>query len=274
MSPNLSLVVFILLIGFSGCQNRNEWIDKIPKPWTLSKTDISELLPEFHSRFPNFYDRLRAFSLWQLGKPYELFKLGEEKEPDLDPIIRLDVSDCTVHILTSLAFIQSKSWDEARENMIKIHYKNHRPEYNTRWHFTSERILSHPETVDITKNLISKENLVNKNLTLNQKKDGQELLDLNWKKEISFSYIPNFMINKELMDRLPYICGVAFIRESHFLLGAAIAHEGMIIDNKFLLHASKIEGKTTKVDLLKYYFSNSDGIFDGIMIYKFMPMSK
>ena len=47
----------------------------------------------------------------------------EEKLPDTDPIIRLDVSDCTGHILTTLAYVQSDSWLEARQNLIQIHYK-------------------------------------------------------------------------------------------------------------------------------------------------------
>ena len=38
-------------------------------------------------------------------------------------LFRLDVSDCTVHVLTSLATAQSKNWVEAKENMITIHYK-------------------------------------------------------------------------------------------------------------------------------------------------------
>ena len=87
------------------------------------KLKYQKFLPEFHKRFPNFEERLKAFSLWRMGTPYELFKLGEEILPDTDPIIRLDVSDCTGHILTSLSFAQSKTWEEAHEKIIKIHYK-------------------------------------------------------------------------------------------------------------------------------------------------------
>jgi hypothetical protein len=67
-------------------------------------------------------------------------QLGEEVEPDLDPIIRLDVSDLYCSCLTSLAFSQSKSWVEAREKLIDIHYKDGKPSYKTRWHYTSDRI--------------------------------------------------------------------------------------------------------------------------------------
>ena len=273
MFPNLRSFVFvIILIGIIGCQNKWDWIDTLPKPWTLTESEVSKLLPEFHSRFPDFHHRLKAFSLWQIGKPYEIFKLGEEKEPDTDPIIRLDVSDCTVHVLTSLAFVQSDSWEEAREKMIHLHYKDHQPDFTTRWHFTSDRILSHPGTVDMTKSLLPFEKLKTENITLNQKDNGEELLELNWKREIEVSYIPNNQINKKLLEKLPNVWGVAFVKKSYFKSGIVIAHEGMIIDNQFLIHASSTEGETTKIDFLKYYFSKPEGLFDGVMVYEFNPM--
>ena len=273
MITNLrSPILIFLLIAFTGCQKRWDWIDALPKPWILTETEVSEFLPEFQSRFPDFNDRLKAFSLWQLGKPYEIFKLGEEKEPDTDPIIRLDVSDCTVHVLTSLAFAQSSSWEEARQKMIKLHYKNYKPDFTTRWHFTSDRILSNPATADITKTLLPIELLKTENVTLNQKENGEELLDLNWKLAVEISYISNNNINEKFLNKLPNVCGVAFVKESYFKSGIVIAHEGMMIDNQFLVHASKVEGKTTKIDFLDYYFENPDGLFDGVMIYKFKPM--
>lgn len=54
------------------------------KPWTLSDGQISRLLPEFQRRFPDFHQRLKALAIWRVGTPCEIFKLGEEVEPDLD----------------------------------------------------------------------------------------------------------------------------------------------------------------------------------------------
>ena len=83
----------------------------------------------------------------------------------------MDVSDCTVHILTSIASVQSKNWDEARSNIIKIHYKKDpngisMPTYKSRWHFTSDRIQDNPSTRDITSQLIDQEQLSSVYLTL------------------------------------------------------------------------------------------------------------
>jgi hypothetical protein len=277
LSKFIFVTILIFLTSCSGKVDNQKWIETLPKSWLLSEEEVSDILPEFHKRYPNFEDRLKAITLWRIGTPYELFKLGEETLPDTDPIIRLDVSDCTVHVLTSLSFAQSKTWDEARDKIIKIHYKtdengNHTPTYKSRWHFTSDRILSNLSTVNITNELVDSDELENVDLTLNYKDDGSELLDIDWLKKIQLSYIPNNKINLELLKKLPQVCGIAFIRDSYFKDGLAIAHEGILIDQQDLIHASSDANKTVRVNLIDYYFINGEPSFDGIMIYKFVPL--
>ena len=245
----------------------------MPKPWTLNEEQVSEILPKFYQHYPNFHDRLKAFALWQVGKPYEVFKLGEEAEPDPDPIIRLDVSDCTVHVLTSLAFTQSTSWNEARKNMITIHYKDHKPSYKTRWHYTSDRIQENPYTVTITKELLEKDHLEKIDITLNRKEDGSEFLDLDWAKKTTVYFIPHEEINRELLTKFPDVCGVAFVKKAYFKMGIVVAHEGMVIDQKNLIHASSEYGETVNVDFMEYFFREEGPLFDGVMIYRFVALT-
>jgi len=268
--------IFILPFYFCllmSCSYPDNWVNSLPKPWTLNEEQISEILPQFYQHYPNFHDRLKAFSLWQVGKPYEIFKLGEEVEPDPDPIIRLDVSDCTVHVLTSLAFAQSKSWNEARENMITIHYKDHKPSYTTRWHFTSDRIQENPYTINITEELLEKNQLEKINITLNRKQDNSEFLNLDWGKKTTVYFIPNEEINRELLSKLPDVFGVAFVKKTYFKLGIVISHEGMVIDQNNLIHASSEFNKTVNMDFMDYYFRDDGPVFDGIMIYKFVALT-
>ncbi|MCH7764794.1 MAG: DUF1460 domain-containing protein, partial [Candidatus Marinimicrobia bacterium] len=270
---------FFLLIPFylfllTGCLRSDDWINSLPKPWTLSEEQVSIILPQFYEYYPDFHDRLRAFALWQVGKPYEIFKLGEEVEPDPDPIIRLDVSDCTVHVLTSLAFSQSKSWEEARKNMIAIHYKNGQPSYKSRWHYTSDRIQENPYTINITEELLNKDLLKKMDITLNRKENGNEFLDLDWEKETTIYFIPNEQINKKLLSNLPDVCGMAFVKKAYFKTGIVIAHEGIIIDQKNLIHASSEYGETVNIDFSEYYFRDDGPLFDGLMVFSFHQLEK
>ena len=273
----LVVSIIIIITSCSGKAENQKWIETLPKPWLISETEISNILPEFQIRYPNFDERLKAIAIWRIGTPYDVFKLGEEILPDTDPIIRLDVSDCTVHVLTSLSLAQSLTWDKAREQIIKIHYKieedgNHTPTYKSRWHFTSDRILSNPYTINITNKLIDSSDLENVDLTLNVKDNGSKLIEIDWSRKIQLSYIPNNKINSELLEKLPQICGIAFIRKSYFQDGLAIAHEGILIDKKDLIHSSSDANETVKVDFINYYFVDGEPLFDGIMIYKFVPI--
>ena len=194
--------------------------------------------------------------------------------PDPDPIIRLDVSDCTAHILTSLAFSQSISWDEAKESMITIHYKDGNPTYKTRWHYTTDRIQENSSTVNITNELVGVEQLESVEIILNRKEDGKEFLDLGWEKSTSIQYIPSNNITKEILQKLPHVSGVAIVKKTYFKMGLVVAHEGMIIDQKNIIHASSEYEKTVNIDFMDYYFRENGPLFDGVLFYSFHPMKE
>ena len=275
---NTQLTILLSLLLFS-CATRvtdEQWISAMPKPWLLNKQQLNEALPKFEKRFPDFNDRLRALALWRVGTPYQIFKLGEERAPDNDPIFRLDVSDCTGHILTSLSLAQSSSWKEARNNMIKIHYKADKqgkknPTYTSRWHYTSDRIINHPSTPSISARYIDDE-LAVQTITLNRQENGTEFLKLGWSLEADVKYITNDQITKELLSKLPRLAGVAFVKPSYFSKGIISAHEGMIIDGRDLLHAGQAAGETVKQDFMKYYFTDNGPRFGGIMLFEFNPL--
>ncbi|UCD39036.1 MAG: DUF1460 domain-containing protein [Fidelibacterota bacterium] len=276
-------VLIPILASLNACSNGSSdaesWLVSLPKPWTLTEEQVSQLLPEFQQRFPDLQGRIKALAKWRVGTPYEIYKLGEEVPPDPDPIFRLDVSDCTGHILTTLSLAQSRSWQQARENMIAIHYKpdtdgRAKPTYKSRWHYTTDRITANPATVDITRSLLPEDKLLSVDITLNRKEDGSEFLELDWSREMKAWYIPNNMIDRDFLAKLPEVCGVAFVKPSYFKLGIVVGHEGMIIDRKDLIHASQSEGETVRVDFLDYYFPEDGPFFDGIMVFRFVPLQK
>ncbi len=270
-------VTFILFFSLMSCQetlSNDEWLAELPPPWTLTQDQLDHTLPLFQERFPEFQTRLKYIALWRVGTPYEIFKLGEEVEPDPDPIIRYDVSDCTGHNLTTLAAAKSNSWDEAHANMIDIHYKPDSngvksPTYTSRWHYTVDRITMNPNTVDITQTLLPRSALDSVNITLNRKADGEAFLDLGWERNLTAYYIPNEKITADLLAKLPAIVGVTFVKPKYFKMGIVMGHEGMIIDGKYVLHASQSAGETVKLDFLEYYFPEDGAFFGGIMIFAF-----
>ncbi|MCF7826113.1 MAG: DUF1460 domain-containing protein [Candidatus Marinimicrobia bacterium] len=276
-----SLLTIILFSNLMSCQEAltdDDWLTSLPAPWTLTQEQMGKILPQFQARFPDFQTRLKYIALWRVGTPYEIFKLGEEAEPDLDPIIRYDVSDCTGHNLTSLAAARSSSWEEARANMIQLHYKPDssgvkHPDYQSRWHYTLDRITMNPNTVDITQTLLPRSSLDSVTITLNQKDDGEEFLALDWNRTLTAYYISNQAITPELLAKLPSIVGVAFVKPKYFKMGIVMGHEGMIIDGKYLVHASQSAGETVKLDFLKYYFPEEGPFFAGIMIFEFKENS-
>ena len=169
-----SILPFLFSLSFAFSEdNSYSWIKKIPKPWVLSQKNLDIHLKDFHRKFPNFHDRLIALNLWRIGTPYGIFCLGEERGVDKDPIIRIDTSDCTVHVLTTIAFTESKSFNEAHHSMIKLHYKPGKngkiePTYKSRWHFTSDRILNHPRTTDMTSTIFAFSDLESIEIELNK----------------------------------------------------------------------------------------------------------
>ncbi len=272
--------IFVISFLITSCTTQADpfkWVDTIPDPWLLSETEFEFYLPQFHERFPNYHDRLKALNLWRVGTPYGLFCLGEESGKDNDPILRADLSDCTVHVLTSLAFAESFTWQNARDAMVDIHYKmdengEKKPTYISRWHYTSDRLLHHDRTVDITSSVAHENDLEKVEIELNKKQDGSEFLDLNWSSNETIKFIPTVKIAENILLNLPAVSGVAFVKKSYFKMGIVIAHEGYLIDQTNLIHASSEYNKTVNVDFLSYLFNDGDPRFDGVMFYKINPI--
>ena len=269
----MRLIIFFLILYSCKSGDQYQWLSSLAKPWEINQMQYDEILPVFFKKFPDFDERLKAINLWRLGTPYGVFKSGEEKAPDTDPILRIDTTDCTIHVLTSIAMSTSTTWVETKDRMVGIHYKPDSnglktPDYLKRWHYTSDRITNNPYTVDITKNIVPVKNLQKVELTLNKKKNGSEFLNLNWSLKSEFAFIPSEFINKAVISKLPAVCGVAFVKKSYIKNGILIAHEGFVVDNEYLIHASSTQKKTVKEDLIEYLNPKKGSKFDGVMFYK------
>ena len=107
---------------------------------------------------------------------------------------------------------------------------------------------------------------------LNKKNDGEEFLDLGWKRKTTAYFIPSDKISMKVMSNLPEVVGVAFVKRSYFKMGLIVAHEGIIVDQKDIIHASQEFEKTVQMNFMEYYFENESPRFDGIMLFSFLPL--
>ena len=83
-----------------------------------------------------------------------------------------------------------------------------------------------------------------------------------------FKFIRSEFVDDKLLEKLPPVCGIAFVKKAYVKNGILIAHEGFVIDQKTLIHASSASKKTIQEDLLDYLSGKKESKFDGVMFYK------
>jgi len=92
-----------------------QWVNNQKKLYQLSSVEINSILKELQKQFLNKDEKLKALSILRLGTPYQFGCLGEESGRDKDPLFRLDVTDCTVFVLTNVALLHAENLTEASE---------------------------------------------------------------------------------------------------------------------------------------------------------------
>ncbi|MBZ9572458.1 DUF1460 domain-containing protein [Patescibacteria group bacterium] len=249
-----------------------QWVNNQKRLYQLSPPEINLILKELQKQFPNKDERLKALAILRLGTPYQLGCLGEESGKDKDPIFRLDVTDCTVFILTNAALLHAQDLEGAKE-MMK--FLNYRPDkeitFENRLHFTTDRNMASPYFEDITEQIAGSSRVKEKRVVLNKvKANGKRLIDINWEKEVIIKHIPNKYITRELLSSLPKTISVAFIKEGDENIGLDVRHEGFLFDNQSLFHATSAQGGVMAVDFFEYYFGENgkEPRFDSIILFE------
>ncbi len=202
---------------------------------------------------------LKEIVLSFLGRPYKRSPL----EDSVGFLYRTDVFDCTTLVLVTVA--EKKSRDDHPEAIMKK--INYHPEgnvsYETRNHFSTYRNKVSPFFEDITRevgeNLYKEEEIV-----LNRETGSGRLIDIEWEKEVTISYIQAGDV-ASVLDLLPDEVGVGFVREEKFTEGLDIVHEGFVFDKKTLVHASASAGKVVKEDFINHLNKNN---YTGVLFYK------
>lgn len=249
---------------------RYPWVYQQEKLYKLNSTEVNSTLKKLREKFTDKDRRLEALSLLRLGTPYERGCLGEESARDEDPVFQLQTTDCIAFVLTNAALLHSDSIQRARKEMKKVNYRSGEISFEERLHFSTDRNEVSPYFNSITEK-VAEDKTEEQRVVLNKvKKDGERLINIDWEKEATVKYIPSEYINEELISKLPQSVGVAFVDESKFKLGLDVVHEGLLFDNRYLVHASSEKKEVEKVDFLNYYFLDERSRFDGIMMYEIL----
>ncbi len=254
----LSLLLF-LVIAFSEKELPEEVevvsIDKNIQEMSSEEVDVFlQSMEDMESE-----ERLKKIINLRIGTPYERGCLGEEGGIDPNPIFRLDVTDCTVFMLTSTALLNASSKEEARELMGSLnYYPVDSITYEDRLHFSTYRNLVSPYFEDITREVGEAEK---KTVVLNKKRaDGTRLIDIDFEETVEINYIP---VSADF--ELPSVVGVAFLRHGDEQIGLDVRHEGFVVEGKDLIHASLNKGEVVKENFLEYL---SISEFDGLIFFK------
>ncbi len=202
-----------------------------------------------------------------MGAPYERAPLGEG---DNEAIYREDAFDCTTLVLTVAAKLNAGR-QNATEMMKQVHYyPPGKVSFGTRLHFSSYRNRVSDYFQDITSRIgggITKSEAV----VLNRRRPGEgRLIDIDWQKRVRVEYVPSSNV-PDLVEKLPDVVGVGFVRTESFEKGLAITHEGILLDGRTLVHASLKEGKVVRMDFLDYLSRQE---YSGVSFFSFRQVAE
>lgn len=220
--------------------------------------------------------RVAAYAFLQVGTPYAAGPLGEEAPPDTDPIVRFDRVDCTVLNLLAeaLAHAAERGPDGLRAAMIRAGYRGGVVSYDSRLHFTVDRIDESPFEEDATRRLAAAAGLPvrARRATLNRRAGGGRWIPIDWVRARDVAYIPRAAARRlgEARRRgaLPEAVGVAFVREDRLADGLDVVHEGLLWRGATLVHASSRNGRAVAVPW-RAYLDGDGRRNDGVVLFTF-----
>lgn len=182
-----------------------------------------------------------------LGKKYIINPLGEEKQPDTDPLIRFDAFDCSTFVDTVLA-------DGDKDKLTKIRYKDGKIDILNRNHFTESDWLENNNFENIS-HLYGK--TLKRKVIIDKKSWFKRIynIDTDFKPQnVDIEYIPYTNLSK-IDIQTPLI--VLFIHDGdgfYEKIGTdlAVVHIGFLLPGNILRHASRKYNKVVDTDFEKY----------------------
>ena len=184
-----------------------------------------------------------------VGKKYTNDPLGEEKYPDMDPLIRFDAFDCITFVETSLA---GGDLDKLNKNRYKdgnIDFVNRNHFIETDWIPNNQDIFSDVSRqygkTAVREVVIDKKNWFKK----------MHGIDVNIPKQtVKFEYIPYSVLENIKNDKTLIVLFVVNKPKIRDKIGTdlAVYHIGFLLPGGILRHASRDMGRVVDVDFDEY----------------------
>ena len=184
-----------------------------------------------------------------IGKQYLNNPLGEEKQPDPDPLIRQDAFDCTTFVETTLA-------DGNVKKLNAIRYKNGDIDFVNRNHFIElDWLQNNQDIVENVSNLYGKTAI--RTVIIDKKSWFKKNYNIDTefeKRTVNLEYIPYENLSN-LDIQTPLI--VLFVHDGHKFkekIGTdlAVVHMGFLLPDGTLRHASRRYGRVMDTDFMEY----------------------
>jgi hypothetical protein len=186
-----------------------------------------------------------------LGLPYVANTLSSGDPKDEVFVINFEGLDCMTFIEYVEALRISFSFEEFREALRKVRYKNGVVSYYERKHFFTDWVYWNEGLIDFTSKL--KEGSIRRSLKrLNVKEDGTYILSGIKPEEREISYLPADKVDLEVVERLSSGDYIGFYTSSK---GLDCSHAGIIVKKlgqTYIRHASSIKGKVVDEEFLDY----------------------
>jgi len=215
--------------------------------------------------------RVAAWAFLQVGTPYALGPLGEERPPDADPVLAFAASDCAVLNLVSAALAHAPEAGGERAAMALAHYRDGVVAFETRFHFTTDRLDASPYFRDVTR-AVGGSLCRARRVTLNRRADGGRWVAIDWSREREVTWIPRVHAGRvarwHAAGRIPDALGVAFVRERALGDGLDVVHESLLWKGRTMLHASSATGRVVALPWSAYLAGPGRG-HDGFVLFEY-----
>ncbi len=201
-------------------------------------------------------ERVVFLSQMFIGTPYRGGTLPGGNGENEILIVNFEAVDCMTFIEYVEALRLSRSFEEFKEFLRKVRYKEGVVSYSKRKHFFTDWIIWNCGLREVTTTLKKKTVRVKKRLNLRD--DGSYIISGVEPVEREIVYLPSEEIDESAMDNLyggDYIgfytsllgldcshVGILVRKEGDFWIRHASSARGKVLDEKFMEYVSKMEG--------------------------------